>query len=63
MTEREKMAAGMLYDLFTEGMPIGEGSVIGAGSIVTRDIPANSLAAGNPCRVIRPITEKDRLHL
>ena len=29
MTEREKMAAGMLYDLFTEGMPIGEGSVIG----------------------------------
>ncbi len=40
---------------------IGEGSVIGAGSVVTRDIPANSLAAGNPCRVIRPITEKDRL--
>ena len=35
MTEREKMAAGMLYDPFTEGMPIGEGSVIGAGSVVT----------------------------
>lgn len=53
----------MLYDPFTEGMPIGEGSVIGAGSVVTRDIPANSLAAGNPYRVIRPITKKDRLHL
>lgn len=39
---------------------IGEGCVIGAGSVVTRDIPANSLAVGNPCRVIRPITEADR---
>lgn len=43
------------------GVTIGEGCVIGAGSVVTRDIPANSLAAGVPCRVIRPITEKDRL--
>ena len=43
------------------GVTIGEGSVIGAGSVVTRDIPANSLAAGNPCRVIRAITEADRL--
>ncbi len=43
------------------GVTIGEGSVIGAGSVVTRDIPANSLAAGVPCRVIRPITEADRL--
>ena len=43
------------------GVRIGEGSVIGAGSVVTRDIPANSLAVGNPCRVLRQITESDRL--
>ena len=42
------------------GVTIGSGSVIGAGSVVTRDIPANVLAAGNPCRVLRPITEEDR---
>ncbi len=41
------------------GVTIGDGCIIGAGSVVTRDIPANSLAAGNPCRVIREITEKD----
>lgn len=43
------------------GVTIGEGCVIGAGSVVTRDIPANSLAAGNPCKVIREITEKDSI--
>src|SRR5574344_1860543 len=43
------------------GVTIGEGCVIGAGSVVTRDIPANSLAFGNPCRVSRKITEADRL--
>ncbi|MDY4755045.1 MAG: hypothetical protein SO355_06865 [Candidatus Faecousia sp.] len=42
--------------------PLGWGRcVIGAGSVVTRDIPAGSLAAGVPCRVIREITEADAL--
>ena len=40
---------------------VGENSKIGAGSVVTRDIPSGVLAAGNPCRVIREITEEDRL--
>ena len=40
------------------GVTIGEGCVIGAGSVVTRDIPAHSFAAGSPARVIRPITEE-----
>ncbi len=43
------------------GVTIGENSVIGAGSVVTRDIPANVFAAGVPCKVIRPITEEDAL--
>lgn len=42
------------------GVTIGDNSVIGAGSIVTRDIPADVVAVGNPCRVMRPIGEKDR---
>ena len=45
--------------VITGGVTIGEGSVIVAGSVVTKDIPANSLAAGNPCRVLREITEED----
>lgn len=40
------------------GVSIGDGCVIGAGSVVTKDIPANSLAVGNPCHVIRRINEK-----
>ncbi len=43
------------------GVTVGDGCVIGAGSVVTRDIPANSFAAGVPCRVIRPITEADSM--
>lgn len=42
------------------GVTIGDNAVIGAGSVVTKDIPANVIAAGNPCRVIREITEEDR---
>lgn len=41
------------------GVTIGDGCVIGAGSVVVKDIPPRSFAAGNPCRVIREITEKD----
>lgn len=39
---------------------IGDNVVIGSGSVVTKDIPANSIAMGNPCRVVREITEDDR---
>lgn len=39
------------------GVTIGDNTVIGAGSVVTKNIPANVLAAGNPCRVIRPIED------
>ncbi len=42
------------------GVTIGDNSVIGAGSVVTQDIPANVVAVGNPCRVMRPIGEKDK---
>ena len=42
------------------GVTIGENSVIGAGSVVTRDIPANVVAVGNPCRVMREISDRDR---
>ena len=43
------------------GVTIGDGCVIGAGSVVTRDIPPMSFAAGSPCRVIREITEADSM--
>ena len=42
------------------GVTIGDNCVIGAGAVVTRDIPANSFAAGVPCRVIREIGQRDR---
>lgn len=43
------------------GVTIGKGSVIGAGSVVVKDIPAGVVAVGNPCRVMREITEEDRV--
>lgn len=43
------------------GVTIGDNCVIGAGSVVIKDIPPNSFAAGNPCRVIREITEADSM--
>lgn len=42
------------------GVSIGDGTVVGAGSVVTRDLPAGVVAVGNPCRVLRPISERDR---
>lgn len=42
------------------GVTIGDGTIIGANSVVTHSIPANVIAAGNPCQVIRPITAADK---
>ena len=42
------------------GITIGDNTVIGAGSVVTKDIPADVVAVGNPCRVLRPISEHDK---
>ena len=43
------------------GVTVGDNTVVGAGSVVTRDLPANVVAVGNPCRVMRPIDERDRV--
>lgn len=42
------------------GVSIGDNSIIGAGSVVTKNIPSNVIAVGNPCKVIREITDKDK---
>lgn len=44
------------------GVTIGDNTIIGSGSVVTRDIPANVIAAGNPCRVIREINDEDKAY-
>ena len=44
------------------GVTIGDNTVVGAGSVVTKDIPANVVAVGNPCRVLRPIGDYDRAY-
>lgn len=48
--------------IINPGVKIGCNTVIGLGSVVTKDIPDNVIAAGNPCRVIRKITEQDELN-
>lgn len=54
------LASGVIVN---GGVTIGENSVIGSGSVVTKDIPANVIAVGNPCRVLREITENDSVKL
>jgi len=44
------------------GVKIGDNVVIGAGSVVTKDIPDNVIAMGNPCKIVREITEEDRTY-
>lgn len=47
--------------LIMPGVTIGDNTVIGAGSVVTKDIPSNVVAVGNPCRVMREINEQDMI--
>ena len=49
------------HTVVMQGVTIGDNTVIGAGSVVTRDIPAGVIAVGSPCRVLREITEADRI--
>ena len=49
--------------VITPGVTIGENCVIGVGSVVTKDIPDNSIAVGNPCKVIRQVNDKDREYI
>ncbi|MBP5653901.1 MAG: sugar O-acetyltransferase [Clostridiales bacterium] len=48
--------------IIVPGVTIGKNVVIGAGSIVTKDIPDNVVAAGNPCKVLREVSERDRIY-
>ena len=48
------------YERMVPGVTIGDNAVIGAGSVVTKDIPADVVAVGNPCRVLREVGEHDR---
>ena len=76
-TDPERRAKGLQYNrdvyigenvwiganaVILPGVHIGKNSVIGAGSVVTKDIPENVVAVGNPCRVLREIEESDREH-
>ncbi len=46
--------------MINPGVTIGNNVVIGAGSVVTKNLPDDVIAVGNPCRVLRKITEEDR---
>ena len=65
MNQKERMIANLPYKAWLDGLDvgkvkIGDNVVIGGGSVVTKDIPPNVIAVGNPCRVLREITEADR---
>ena len=57
---RERIMGGCYAHPIMGGVTIGRNSVIGAGSVVTKDVPENVIAAGVPCKVIREITDKDK---
>ena len=74
-TDPEERAAGGCYSknvviednvwvganvTINQGVTIGKNTIIGSGSVVTKNIPANVIAVGNPCRVLREITEQDK---
>lgn len=42
------------------GIPIGDNVVVGAVSVVTKDLPSNVVAVGNPCKILRPVNEHDK---
>ena len=46
--------------MINPGVSIGNNVVIGSGSVVTKDIPDNVIAVGNPCRILREITQEDK---
>lgn len=46
--------------IILSGVTIGDNVVVGAGSVVTKDLPSNVVAVGNPCRVLRPVGQRDR---
>lgn len=48
--------------IINPGVTIGDNAIIASGAVVTKDIPANVIAGGNPCRVIRDITDKDKTY-
>ena len=67
--EKAEYGTGLLKEMFTEigagalimpGITIGDHVVVGAGSVVTKDLPSNVIAVGNPCRVLREIGDHER---
>lgn len=53
------LSAGVIV---VPGVTIGDNTVVGAGSVVTKNLPSNVVAVGNPCRVLRPINEHDEIY-